>query len=283
MSLPVDRTLGEAARSGEALHVVHSPEQVALHLPVAGPTSRMLAYAIDAIGILVLLVSLLLAGLALTPALDWMVDGLGPAVEEADGDPEAFLRDSAVLWVLAVVVLLQLAVELGWFTFWELASHGRSPGKMAIGLRVVRADGSAPGLRESLMRNLLRAVDFLPANYVVGLVAMVLSPSGQRLGDSAAGTRVVRLDRPPAAPPIHDAPEAGAPQFRFERAQMARLGRRERALLRQTLRRREELGPEAAAAAVARSAELLAQRLGHPPVAPAEQLAFLRALQRAAR
>ena len=41
-----------------------------------------------------------------------------------------------------------------------------------------------------------RIVDILPENYVIGLISMLLSPSGERLGDHLAGTIVIRLDRP---------------------------------------------------------------------------------------
>ena len=54
----------------------------------------------------------------------------------------------------------------------------------------------------SVLRNVLRIVDILPENYVVGLVSMLLSPSGERLGDHVAGTIVIRLDRPQSAAEI---------------------------------------------------------------------------------
>ena len=61
------------------------------------------------------------------------------------------------------------------------------------------ATGLPINLRSSVLRNVLRIVDILPENYVVGLVSMLLSPSGERLGDHVAGTIVIRLDRPQAA------------------------------------------------------------------------------------
>ena len=59
---------------------------------------------------------------------------------------------------------------------------------------------------------------------------------------------VVRLDRPAVAVPLIDEGDAAAGTFRFDRSQVARLGRAERALLRQTLRRVEALPSETAAA-----------------------------------
>jgi hypothetical protein len=179
--------------------------------------------------------------------------------------------------------VLQLAIEWGYFILFELTTGGRSPGKALLGLRVLRDGGEPVDLRASLMRNLLRVVDALPVNYVVGLVAMVLSPEGKRLGDLAAGTIVARLDRPARAQVRNDGDPVDAPRFRFDRAQIARLGRAERTLLRQTLRRVTELEPEAASAALARATEVLRRRIEHPVVPEAERLAFLRALERAAR
>jgi len=69
---------------------------------------------------------------------------------------------------------------------------GRTLGKRFCDLRVLRADGSPIGLGRALVRTLVRAVDVLPAFYLVGAVAVWLTPRDQRLGDLAAGTVVVR-------------------------------------------------------------------------------------------
>jgi hypothetical protein len=126
-------------------------------------------------------------------------------------------------------------------------------------------------------------VDILPANYLVGLVAMVVSAEGKRLGDVAAGTVVVRMDRPAAALPLLDEGDAAAAGFRFDRSQVALLGRTERALLRQTLRRMETLPPDTTEAALARAVDVLCARIGHGPVEPGERVHFLRAMLRATR
>src|SRR4029077_1923437 len=96
--------------------------------------------------------------------------------------------------LIALFVVGQFVLETGYFIFWEMVTNGRSPGKMLAGLRVVRRDGLPIDLRSSMLRNVLRIVDILPENYVVGLVSMLLSPSGERLGDHVAGTLVIRLD-----------------------------------------------------------------------------------------
>jgi uncharacterized RDD family membrane protein YckC len=267
----------------ELRQVVRSPEQVALHLPIAGPTSRMLAYAVDLVVLLLVEAGLLVLAMMSTPFLNWLKGPLRNLGESlAKGNVRNAGDSSIVLVVIGLLLLVQFVAEWGYFVACEMMTGGRSLGKALIGLRVVRDGGLPLSLRESLVRNLLRAVDMLPSNYVTGLVAMLVSADGKRLGDLAAGTVVVRLDRPAPAPPLIDVEEHSA-AFRFDHAQIARLGANERALVRQTLRRLETLPVDAAAAVLERAVEALRARIGYEPVAVAERAAFLRALLRAAR
>ena len=71
------------------------------------------------------------------------------------------------------------------------ATQGATLGKMALGLRVVKTDGSPISWSESLIRNLLRIVDGL-FGYLVGAILIWNSPLKQRLGDRVAHTVVVR-------------------------------------------------------------------------------------------
>jgi uncharacterized RDD family membrane protein YckC len=260
---------------------VRAPEQVWLELAIAGPTSRMLAYAIDYVLILLLEIgAFVLLVLAVPALLQGPLAGLRQAL--GSGDPVGHAGEALLLVVLLVIVG-QVIVEWVYFLFWEVVGQGRSPGKWLVGLRVVRDDGFAIGVRDSLVRNLLRAVDLLPWYYAVGLIAMLTSSQGKRLGDLAAGTIVVRLDRPEAAPPLAEDDADADSAFRFSRDQLARLGPDELALARQTLRRLDALAPERAAAALERAATVLARRIEHAEVEPGERRAFLRALLRAAR
>ncbi len=51
--------------------------------------------------------------------------------------------------------------------------------------------GGLPGVRRSVVRNLLRAVDSLPAFQILGVILILRSPERARFGDRVAGTRVV--------------------------------------------------------------------------------------------
>ncbi|HLZ56090.1 MAG TPA: RDD family protein [Ktedonosporobacter sp.] len=71
------------------------------------------------------------------------------------------------------------------------AMYGATVGKMALGLKVVKEDGSAISWQESIIRNLLRIIDGLFA-YLVGAIIIWTSPLKQRLGDKLAHTIVIK-------------------------------------------------------------------------------------------
>lgn len=85
--------------------------------------------------------------------------------------------------------------------------YGATPGKKLFRLRVVDDAGVAVGFAASLTRNLLRAADFLPLLYGLGLITMLINRDGKRLGDLAAGTLVVYT---PGAPPTLASSETGS-------------------------------------------------------------------------
>ena len=71
------------------------------------------------------------------------------------------------------------------------ATQGATLGKKALGLRVVKMDGSSISWSESIIRNLLRIIDGLFA-YLIGAILIWSSPLRQRLGDRVAHTVVIR-------------------------------------------------------------------------------------------
>lgn len=145
----------------DTLYQVETPEGIALHLRPAGVAPRMLAYAIDS------LIRLIIAIIVL-PLLG-SLGGLGMAL-------------SLICYFL-----------LEWFypVFFELTFRGATPGKRALGLKVVLDSGVPVTPAASILRNLLRAVDFMPFLYGFALVTMLVRRDFKRLGDLAAGTLVV--------------------------------------------------------------------------------------------
>jgi uncharacterized RDD family membrane protein YckC len=261
-------------------HGLFSPEGVHLDLPIAGPAPRMFAYAIDLAAVIVLIILLIIILGTLLPVAAWLERWFGSLFREVGAgakSPQAKQSfDRVTGLMIAFFVLAQFAVETGYFIFWEMVTNGRSPGKAAVGLRVVRRDGLPIDARSSAVRNLMRIVDILPANYVVGLVSTIVSNSGERIGDHAAGTLVVRLDRPEAAP---DLAVSGAPSSSaFTRQQMARIGPRELQLMRGTLRRVTELPENRAHELLTEVAESMRIRMGLAELPSSDRAAFLRSI-----
>jgi uncharacterized RDD family membrane protein YckC len=164
---------------------IETPEHVVFSCSLAGPARRALAYVID---LLVRAAIVIAIGTALSLA------SLGKG--EISG------------WKLGALLLLMFALEWGYFVVCESLMNGRSVGKRALGLRVVTRDGLPVSFGASVLRNLLRAADFLPTGYAIGLLTMTLDPRFRRLGDWAADTMVIVEERPRLRDPIRLDPKA---------------------------------------------------------------------------
>jgi uncharacterized RDD family membrane protein YckC len=144
---------------------VETPEGVELDLRLAGPMPRILAWAIDTavrISVYLLLASFL-----------------------------------GTLGNFGMGILLITVFVLEWFypVLFEIFWDGATLGKRALGVQVLHDDGTPVALSASMVRNLLRFVDFLPLLYGFGFVSMMLDHQFRRLGDLAAGTIVVYATR----------------------------------------------------------------------------------------
>ena len=161
---------------------VATPEGIELTLHLAGPVPRALAWAID-----------LAISIAIVVAI-WI--------------PAAQLGRAG--W--GVVLLAMFFVEWLLPAWFEAAWRGQTPGKRLMGIMVLNDDGTPVRWPAALTRNLLRAADFLPFLYGLGLIAMLMNRDFKRLGDLAAGTVVVyQLERRVAAKKIPEAPAVVPP------------------------------------------------------------------------
>ncbi len=95
----------------------------------------------------------------------------------------------------ALMALLYFVISMGYGVATEWAWRGQTVGKRFLRLRVMDADGMRLQFHQVLMRNLLRWADLLPACYLVGGVACLLSRRSQRLGDLAANTIVIHMPK----------------------------------------------------------------------------------------
>jgi len=142
-------------------YYVNTPEGISLSLSPAGPIPRMLAWMIDILirlGINFIIYTVL-----------------------------AFLGKTG----LGIAMILTFLLEWFYPVYFELYKNGQTPGKKSFNLYVSMEDASPITPAASVIRNLLRFVDFLPLFYGFGFITMLLTKRFQRLGDLVANTVVL--------------------------------------------------------------------------------------------
>jgi uncharacterized RDD family membrane protein YckC len=75
----------------------------------------------------------------------------------------------------------------------ETFLNGQSFGKKIMKMRVVKLDGSQAGIGSYFLRWILAPIDIYFTYGSVGLITMLINGKGQRLGDLAANTTIVKL------------------------------------------------------------------------------------------
>jgi uncharacterized RDD family membrane protein YckC len=160
-------------------------EAVVLELRPASFATRALGIALDLLVQVVVGIGLLIA--------------LGLGLEDLD-----VAGFAAASLAITVTVLLVVPVAV------ETLTRGRSLGKLATGLRVVRDDGGPIRFRQALVRGLLAIFEFWLTSGAAALIASLTNARGRRLGDMLAGTYVIR-ERAGGVqvPPIPMPPGAG--------------------------------------------------------------------------
>jgi uncharacterized RDD family membrane protein YckC len=237
---------------------IQTPEGVELELVLAGIGSRLVATIVD---------MLVKAGLLI--AL-WVI-GSAVGGDEAGG------------FFLAVLVVASFLVFFGYDVAFEALASGRTPGKRAAGLRVVRLRGEPVGFVASAVRNLLRLVDSLPGIYAVGAACILFSSRNQRLGDLAAGTLVVRERRAPLPTALPSATDFAAAD-RYTTWDVSGVTAFELVTVRRFLERRWQLDPAARGRLGWEIAERLRPKVpGAPPDLHPEQFLEALAAAKAAR
>jgi uncharacterized RDD family membrane protein YckC len=144
---------------------VEIPGGINLEAQVVGPIPRFFAFAIDLAirGLFIFVLSIL--------SIPFGSFGLGGGF----------------------FLIFLFVIEWLYPVLFEVFRRGQTPGKQILGISVINDDLSPVTLGTSLVRNLLRTVDFLPLFYLVGLVSMLSNRRFQRLGDMAAGTLVISV------------------------------------------------------------------------------------------
>ncbi|WRZ92548.1 RDD family protein [Streptomyces sp. NBC_01007] len=213
-------------------------EAVALELRPAKLPSRALAVVLDLALAMAVYIIVTIGLVAATAALD----------------------DAAQI---AVSIASFLLVLVGGPIVVETLSHGRSLGKLACGLRVVRDDGGPIRFRHALVRGAVGVVEILMTFGIVACIASLVSERGRRLGDVFAGTLVVRERIPVGRMPYVPAPPpwlAG----RFAELDLSAVPDGLWLAIRQYLTRMRQLDPQIGGAMAERLAADLAARTGAP-------------------
>jgi uncharacterized RDD family membrane protein YckC len=100
----------------------------------------------------------------------------------------SFVTDPLCVAFLVVIIVYFVVLE---------GLAGATVGKMLVRVRIVGTDGKRITMTQSLVRNVLRVVDSLPALNLVGIVLILVSPEKARFGDRVAKTRVIRAGAAP--------------------------------------------------------------------------------------
>lgn len=147
---------------------ITTPEHVPIRLHPAGAASRFLAIVVDSMIVAAISTALLSILAYILPA------GVG----------------------VALGMTIAFFLKWSWHVWFEVRSQGRTPGKRLLKIRVIDARGLPVSVYQSMVRNITRVLDFAPAFYGFGAIAVVTTPARQRLGDLVADTLVVRDAQP---------------------------------------------------------------------------------------
>lgn len=222
--------------------VIRTPEGIEFSLPLAGPISRMLALVVD---------------LAVIAAL-------GSVIEKLLAPLIVFGQDLAG----ALNIVAYFVISLVYAAAAEWAWRGQTVGKRLLRLRVVDAGGLRLEPAQVIVRNLMRFIDALPALYLVGGIACVVSRRRQRLGDLAAGTVVIRTPKI-ARPDLDQVLGSKYNSLAEHRHLAARLRQKARPevarIALETLLRRDQLSPSARLQVFRELADHFRQLVPYPP------------------
>jgi uncharacterized RDD family membrane protein YckC len=236
---------------------IDTPEQVHLEFTLAGLGSRFMAIFLDT------LIQFLAFLAIFVISLGFSASGLFERKQPA--------------WVTAIFILLGFCLYWGYYATFETFWKGQTPGKRWAGIRVIKETGRPINAFEAIARNLMRPVDWFPALYGVGVVAMLLNKNHRRLGDYVAGTLVVH-ETSGREPQVYFNTPA---QSEFAIPQAAQLTLQEAELIETFLARRLDIPSDVRLQNGRRIAEMITARLAIDPMArPANDEQFLELMVR---
>lgn len=232
-----------------------TPEAVPLSLETATVGSRGVAYVLD--------LAIILLGL--------LVVGIAQFALGAGGFVPGWLG-------IALLLVLAFALQFGYPIGFETLRRGQTPGKSVMGLRVVTVEGAPIGLRHAAIRATVALFELLGTFGLVAVVTSFVSQRGQRLGDMAAGTLVVRERRfRGGLHAQHFDPPVGLEAYTGQ-LDVSGLGPSDYATVRDALRRLPSLREQTRTRIASQVADPLRARVAPPPPPGVSAEAWLQCL-----
>jgi uncharacterized RDD family membrane protein YckC len=243
---------------------IDTPEQIVLELPLAGIGSRLLAFVFDTLLQVIVFVVVLLV--LVVAAAAWRSQW-------------NFLAWVPGYLIAPLLIFFVFCLYWGYFALFEIFWHGQTPGKRYAGIRVLKDTGRSANVFECIGRNFLRAVDWLPAFYGVGLICIMVSKQHRRLGDYVAGTVVIH-DKA-----MHEVrPDWSSSAERAEvHPEVTKISSDELVLIETYLNRRLDLDPAVREDSAQRIALLISTKCGLQPAPDQSPDDFLETIAREVR
>lgn len=227
-----------------------TPEQIDLEFELAGLGTRTVSWIVDAfIKWLITVLTLII----LTIILGFL------GIKEPDSD----LMKFSSMFVVMAIAFFWILYDIVFETWWS----GQTPGKRAMGARVVRDGGAPVDFSSSCIRNLMAMGDFLPVGYLLGALLIALTKKRQRLGDIAAGTIIIR-ERKQGSPARTQKlmEQFASAEITFTAAQLSRVTTEDRRILRSFVQRLFQMPPAARFKLALGLVETMQKRMQMPPM-----------------
>ncbi len=142
---------------------VRTTQNVFIHYPVASVGDRILAYLLDQLILIVFVIAMVALYINVDMKTTW-------------------------IWIVTVG-----APYLLYHVLFETFMNGQSPGKRALGIKVLRLNGTPASVGSYLLRWIFAFVDLYILSGVIAVLVITIGARGQRLGDLVAGTAVIKL------------------------------------------------------------------------------------------
>ncbi len=156
---------------------IEAPEKIIFSYKIAETGTRIAAYIIDLIiqilVFIIIVLLILMVGVSFRSLFDSNVSS------------------NAQNFSIAFLYIMVFFIQWGYYILFEVIMQGKSPGKMALGIRVIKSNGEPMDFATIVLRNLLRAVDSFPFLHLLGGFISIIDKNSRRLGDIVADTIVV--------------------------------------------------------------------------------------------